>query len=60
MREKCGHMFERLNVILKGEASDIQGNTDTAEMLRIQIERANEEVREYVRQKASDTFKNPD
>ena len=60
VRENAGDMFDRLNVILKGEASDIQGNTDTAEMLRIQIERANEEVREYVRQKARDTIKNPD
>lgn len=60
VRDNASDMFERLTVIAKGEASDIQGNTDTAEMLRGQIEKANEEVREYVRQKARDTIKNPD
>ena len=60
VRENAGDMFEKLNVMLQGEASDIRGNTETAEMLRAQIERANEEVREYVKQKARDTIKNPD
>ena len=60
VRENAGDMFEKLNVMLQGEASDIWGNTETAEMLRAQIERANEEVREYVKQKARDTIKNPD
>lgn len=60
VRENAAEMFEKLEVVVRGEASDIAGNTDTAALLQEQIARAREEVREYVRQKARDTIRNPE
>ena len=60
VRDNSKEMLELLEVKLKSEQSDIQGNTDTAAILQAQITKCNEEIKQYVRLKAKEELRNPE
>jgi stage V sporulation protein T len=60
VRDNASDVLHALEIKLASEKSDIQGNTDTAELIQKQIEKCHDEMKQYVKMKAYEMMKDPD